>query len=66
VFQRILQLAFRGRLVGFDLVAWPTAVDLASQFSMGGGAVGSCSHYIPTQMPDCVAEEIGGVSREVC
>jgi len=50
----------------FDLAASPTAVDLASKFAHGRDVVlPGCSHYIPMEMPDRVAEEIGRMSAEI-
>jgi pimeloyl-ACP methyl ester carboxylesterase len=43
----------------FDLNASPTAVDLASHFPNASDKVfAECSHYIPQEAPDRVAEEI--------
>lgn len=43
----------------FDLAASPTAVNLASKFAHGRDIVlPGCSHYIPMELPDRVAEEI--------
>jgi pimeloyl-ACP methyl ester carboxylesterase len=43
----------------FDLAASPTAPDLASKFAHGRDVLlAGCSHYIPMEVPERVAEEI--------
>jgi lipase len=50
----------------FDLAASPTAADLASKFAHGRDLVlPGCSHYIPMEMPDRVAEEMERLSAEM-
>ena len=63
----VLQLAFRGRLVGS--IWWRGSPRLTSRPNSPMGRevlLTGCSHCIPAQMPDCVAKEIGRVITEVC
>jgi len=48
----------------FDLAASPTAPDLASKFAQGRDILlPGCSHYIPMEVPDRVAEEISRLAE---
>ena len=50
----------------FDLAASPTAVDLASRFAHGRDALlPEATHFIPMEVPETVAEEIGKLAAEV-
>ena len=50
----------------FELAASPTAPDLATRFARGRDVLlPGCSHYIPMEVPDRVAEEIARFSTEL-
>ena len=50
----------------FDLAASPTAADLASRFAHGRDVLlPEATHFIPMEVPETVAEEIGKLAGEV-
>jgi len=52
--------------VGFDLNASPTAVDLAAKFMRGRDLIlPACTHYIPMERPDLVAQEARQLLQEL-